>query len=133
MYQYVSSEGHLEIFWGKTLPQLLEKWFPLQGERAYSQTPISIQIKSKSNPIHFFALLSSSVSRANLSFELAAIFTSLDFLSSSISMESRSFFVCLHVQTERFGSCIILQSCSSFFFRLHGQPGVFASDHLLQS
>ena len=53
VYQYVSLEGHLEILWGKTLPQLLEKWLPLQGERAHSQTPISIQIKSKSNPIHF--------------------------------------------------------------------------------
>ena len=117
--------------WGNTLPQLLEKWIPLQGERAHSQTPISIQIKSKSNPIHFFALLSSSVSRANLSCVVATIFSSLAFLSSSISMESRSFFVRLHGQTEPIGSCIILQSCSSFFFRFHGQPGVFASNHLL--
>ena len=77
---------HLEIFWGKTLPQLLEKWFPLQGERAHSQTPISIQIKSqiKSNP--FFSLLSSSVSRANLSCVVATIFFSLAFLFSSVSM-----------------------------------------------
>ena len=84
-YQDVSLEGHLEIFWGKTLPQLLEKWFPLQGERAHSQTPISIQIKSKS----IFSLLSSSVSRANLSCVVATIFFSLAFLSSSVSMASR--------------------------------------------
>ena len=61
VYQYVSLEGHLDIFWGKTLPQLLKKWYPLQGEQAHSQTPISIQIKSKSNPIHcllFFLPLS---------------------------------------------------------------------------
>ena len=44
---------------------ILEKWFPLQGERAHSlkkfvfETPISIQIKSKSNPnqIHSLILL----------------------------------------------------------------------------
>ena len=57
------------------------------------ETPISISIKS--NP--FFALLSSSVSMANLN----------------------SLFIRLHGQLEQFGSCIILQSCFSFFFSLN--------------
>ena len=73
--------------------------FPLQGERARSlknfvfETPISIQIKSKSNPnqIHFFfALLSSSVSWANVSCVVATIFSSRAFLSSSVSMANPS-------------------------------------------
>ena len=74
---------------------ILEKWFPLQGERVHSlkflKTPISIQVKSKSNtnPIHFFAL-SSFDSRANLSCVVATIFTNLAFLSSSVSMTNLS-------------------------------------------
>ena len=68
----------------------LEEWFPLQGERAHSlflKTPIlnQNQIKIKSIPF-FFALLSSSVSRANLSCVVATIYSSLTFLSSSISI-----------------------------------------------
>ena len=54
------------------------------------KTPISIQnqIQIQSNP--FFALLSSSVSRANLSCVVATIFSSLAFLSSSVSMANLS-------------------------------------------
>ena len=71
---------------------LLEKWFPLQSERAHPlkffvfEKSISIQIQSKS----FIALLSSSVSRANLSCVVATIFSSLAFLSSSVSMANLS-------------------------------------------
>ena len=67
----------------------LEKWFPLQGERAHS-LKLKLQSQSKLNPIHFFALLSSSVSRANLSCAVAIIFSSLAFLSLSVSMANLS-------------------------------------------
>ena len=104
---------------GLTCPLLknTRKSIPLQGEQAHSLnffvliTPISIQIKSKSNPnqIHsffcssFFLCLqgqpelcgsyhilqscfsSSSVSMANLSHLVAASFSSLALLSSSVS------------------------------------------------
>ena len=94
----------------------LEKWFPLQGERTHSlkflKTPISIQIKSKSNPnqIHSTSFIlcfqgqpelcgsyhlhqscfSFSVSMTNLSRLVAASFSSLALLSSSVSMTNLS-------------------------------------------
>ena len=125
-----------------TLPQLLEKWFPLQGERAHSQTPISIQIKSKSNLIHFFSFflclqgqpeLCGSYHLLQSCFSFFVHLHGQPFGSYHLLQSCFSFFVRLHGQPEPFGSCIILQSCSSFFFCLHGQPRVFASDHLLQS
>ena len=67
---------------------VLEKWFPIQGERAHSYK------NENSNPNHiksfFFALVSSYISRANLSCVVATIFFSLAFLSSSVSMENLS-------------------------------------------
>ena len=105
---------------------LLEKWFPLQSERAHPlkffvyEKSISIQIQSKSNPIlycsSFFLCLQGQLELCSSYHLLQSCF---------------SFFVCLHGQPESFGSCIILQSSSSFFFRLHSQPDLFASDHLL--
>ena len=77
-----------------SLPVLLRNWFPLQGERAHSlkflKNPISIQIKLQVQSIPFFALLSSSASRANLRCVVATIFTSLSFLSSSVCMTNLS-------------------------------------------
>ena len=85
MYQYVSLEGHLEIFWGKTLPQLLEKWFPLQGERAHSQTPISIpnQIQSIYCSSFFLCLQGQPELRGSYHLLQSCV------LSSSVSMASR--------------------------------------------
>ena len=95
-----------------TNPITLEKWFPLQCERAHSltflKTPIFIQIKSKSNPFHFFALLLSSASRANLSCVVATIFTSLAFLSSSVSMTNLN-----HLVAASFSSLALLSSSVS--------------------
>ena len=57
------------------------------------KTPNSIQIKSKSNPnqiFSFLALLSSSVSRANLNCVIATIFSSFALLSSSVSTANLS-------------------------------------------
>ena len=62
----------------------LEKWFPLQGERAHSLKKIDIKF------IPFFALLSSSVSRVNPSCVVATIFSNLAFLSTSVSMANLS-------------------------------------------
>ena len=124
VYQYVSLEGHLEIFWGKTLPQLLEKWFLLQGERAHSQSPISIQIKSKSNPNHFcssfFLCLQGQPELCGSYHLLQSCFSFFvhlhgePFSSYHILQSCFSFFIRLHGQTEPFGSCIILQFCSSY-------------------
>ena len=104
---------------------ILEKWFPLQGERAHSlkflKTPISIQIKSKSNPnpIHSIfctsfilcfqgqpelcgsyhlhqSCFSFSVFMTNQSRLVAASFSSLALLSSFVSMANPS---CLLVTT----------------------------------
>ena len=112
----------------------------------FLKTPISIQIKSKSNPILFFCssfflclqgepeqcgsyhLLQSYFSFFVRLHGQPELFGSYHLLQSCFS-----FFVRLHGQPEPFGSCIILQSCSFFFFRLHGQPELFASDHLFQS
>ena len=98
---------------------ILEKWFPLQGERAHSlkflKTPISIQIKSKSNPnpIHYIfctsfilcfqgqpelcgsyhlhqSCFAFSVSMTNLSRLVAVSFSCLALLSSSVSMANLS-------------------------------------------
>ena len=82
---------------------VLEKWFPLQGERTHSF------LEKKNffeNQIHsFFALLSSSVSRANLSYVVATIFSSLAFLSSSISMANLN-----HLVAASFSSFALLSS-----------------------
>ena len=69
---------------------------------------INMFLKSNLNQIHsfFFALLSSSVSRANLSSVVDAIFSSLAFLSLSVSMASLS-----HLVTTSFSSFARL-SCS---------------------
>ena len=116
------------------------KMVPITGRAGSFLELKKIQFQSKLNPINF-SLLSSSVSKANLSCVVATILSSLAFPFSSISMANLSvcsyhllqscfsFFIRLHDQTEPFGSCIILQSCSSFFFCLHGQPEVFVSDH----
>ena len=106
--------GTFRNFLGKTLPQLLEKWFPLQGERAHSQTPISIQIKSESNPIHFLLFF------LPLSPGQPELCGSYHLLQSCFS-----FFVRLHGQP--FGSYHLLQSCFSFFVRLHDQPEPFVA------
>ena len=66
----------------------LEKWFPLQGERAHSLK--KIDIKSILNSFIFFALLSSSISRANPSCVVATIFSNLAFLSTSVSLANLS-------------------------------------------
>ena len=67
---------------------ILEKWFPLQGERAhflkFLKTLISIQIKSKSNPIQ------------------------------SIPFFCSSFILCFQGQPELCGSYHLHQSCFSF-------------------
>ena len=60
---------------------------PLQGGRAHSFKKKKFLIL---NFIPFFALLSSSVSRANLSCVVATIFSSLAFLSTSVSMVNLS-------------------------------------------
>ena len=71
---------------GLALLTQLEKWFPLWGERIHSLKKICFE--SNINKIDsFFALPSSSVSRANLS---SVVFSSLAFLSSSVSMASLS-------------------------------------------
>ena len=61
---------------------------PITGraKSQYKLNPNQIQIKS----ISLFALLSSSVSRANVSCVVATIFSSLAFLSSSIPMANLS-------------------------------------------
>ena len=67
-------------FWDFTT--YTRKMVPITGRAAHSLnflTPISIQIKFKSNP--FFALLYSSVSKAYLSCVVVTIFSSLAFLS----------------------------------------------------
>ena len=86
------------------------KMVPITGQASsflefflFLKTPISIQIKSKSNPNQvqiksnpFFVLLSSFVSRANLSCVVAASFSSLVLLSSSVSTANLS---CLRTTT----------------------------------
>ena len=62
---------------------ILEKWFPLQGKRAHS-------LKKNLIKSNFFALLSSSISRAILSCVFATIFSSLAVLSTSVSMANLS-------------------------------------------
>ena len=84
---------------------------PLQGERAHCLNFYNSNIypmKSKSNQIHFFALLSSSVSRANLSCVVATIFSSLAFLSLSVSMVKLS-----HLVATSFSSLALLFSSIS--------------------
>ena len=61
---------------------------PLQCKRAHSLRKKVFDIKIKFIP--FFALLSSSVSRANLSCVVATIFSSLAFLSTSVSIANLS-------------------------------------------
>ena len=64
------------------------KMVPITG-RASSFLEKHLFFKSNINQIHsffFFALLSSSISRANLSCVVATIFSSFAFLSSSVSM-----------------------------------------------
>ena len=69
---------------------LLEKWFPLQGERAHS-LKLKLQSQSKLNPNHIqFIFCSSFFLWVNLSCVVATIFSSLAFLSSSISMANLS-------------------------------------------
>ena len=73
----------------------------------------------------FFALLSSSVSRANLSYVVATIFSSLAFLSSSVSMANLSRLVaasfsslallCSSVSTANL-SCLLATTFSSLTF-----------------
>ena len=77
----------------------------------FLKTPISIQIKSKSDLIHFFPFFLPGKP------ELCGSNNLLHSCQSCFS-----FFVRLHGQTELFGSCIIHQSCSSLFFHLHAQP-----------
>ena len=102
--------------WGllSLAPKLLEKWFPLQGERAHSlfKNPISIQIKSISNPIHFCS-----------SFFLCHQLCGSHHLVQSCS----SFFIRLHGSPELFGSYHLLQPFFSFFVSLHGQTEPFGS------
>ena len=67
----------------------LEKNLLWKLQSQYKLNPNQIQIKS----IPFFALLCSSLSRANLSCVVATIFSSLAFLSSSVSMGNLSHLV----------------------------------------
>ena len=108
-------KDHFPQKWWSTLfdtsarSPLLEKWFPLQGERAHSlkilKNPISIL--NNTNTIHSIFLLSSSASRANLSSVGATIFTSLAFLSSSVSMTNLS-----HLVAASFSSLALSSSVS---------------------
>ena len=80
---------------------ILEEWFSLQGERAHSLLKKNLFFeKSNLNPnciqnlMHsFIALLSSSVSRSNMSSVVATIFSGHTFLSSSVSMANHSILV----------------------------------------
>ena len=126
----------------------LEKWFPLQGERAHSLkkffflTPISIQIKSDPNPIQSIFCTSFvlcfqgqselcgsyhlhqccfSFSMTNLSRFVAASFSGLALLSSSVSMANLS---CLLATT--FSSLRLLSnSLSSPRFHHRYTNGIF--------
>ena len=110
------------------MESVLEKWFPLQGERAHSLNFLNSQIKSKSNQIHFllfflplspwscvvatiFSSLAfhfSSISMANLSHLVATIFSSLAFFPSSVFMAKLS---CLVAAS--FSSLVLLFSSVS--------------------
>ena len=72
---------------------IIRKIVPITG-RASSFLEKNMFLKSNLNQIHnFFALLSSSVSRDNMSCEVATIFSSLAFLSSSVSTANLSHLV----------------------------------------
>ena len=94
------------------------KMVPITGRASsFLEKNVFLKTNIKLNPF-LYALLSSSVSRANRIYHL---------LQSCFS-----FIVRLHGQPEQFGRSIILQFCCSIF-SLHGQPELFASDILLQS
>ena len=112
-----SLEGHLEIFWEKTLPQLLEN-----GSHYRMSVLIpKLQSQSKLNPN-----------------QIQSIFLSSFFLclqgqpelcgSYHLLQSCFSFFV--HLHGEPFSSYHLLQSCFSFFIRLHGQT--FGSSIIIQ-
>ena len=78
---------------------------PITG-RASSFLEKNVFLKSNLNQIHsFFALPSSSVTRANLSCVVATILSSLAFLSSSVSMANLS-----HLVAASFSSFALLSS-----------------------
>ena len=89
------------------------------------KTPISIQIKSKSNRNHIqsFFFCSSFFLCLQGQHELCG--------SYHLFQSCFSIFVHLHGQPEPFGSYHLLQSCFSLFVGLHGQPEPFGSYHLL--
>ena len=99
----------------------LEFFFFLKIQSQSKLNPNQIQIKC--NP--FFALLSSSVSRANLSCVVATIFSSLAFLSLSISMANLSCLVAASFSslallssfvTMAYLSCLLATNFSSLNF-----------------
>ena len=96
------------------------KYGPLFNWQASSFLEKTMFLKSYLNHIHsFFALLSSSVSRANLSGVVATIFSSPSFLSSSFYMANRSRLVAASLHL-----CLLPSP---------GHPELYVSDHLLQS
>ena len=130
---------------GLTSLAQLEKYFPLQGERAHSLNFLKLQSQSKLNPnpiqsilcSSFFLCLKGQSELCGSYHSLVLLFffppspRQLELFGSYYLLQSCfSFFVHLHGQTEPFGSCNILQSCSSFFC-LHGQPEVFVTLQLI--
>ena len=108
-----------------------KKMFPIIG-RASSffeilKNPISIQIESKSNPFLFY-LLSSSVSRANMSYAVATIFSSLAFHSLSFSKASLN-----HLVATIFSSLAFLSPSISMAKLRHLVAESFSSLALLSS
>ena len=129
------------------LHTLTRKMVPITGRAGSFLEFSKLQSQSKLNPNliqSIFALLFSSVSKANLSCVVATIFSSLAFISSSISMVNSSRLVVTIFSSLAFLyssicmaklSRLVAASFSSLALlssSLHGQPEVFVSDHLLQ-
>ena len=101
---------HLISYTRKMVPlagrpcSFLEFFLFLKPQTQSKLNPNQIQVKSN----HYFALLTSSVSRANLSSVVATVFSSLAFLSSSISMANLS-----HLVAASFSSLALLSSSIS--------------------
>ena len=126
LYIYISRKISIEHpSVGLALFAQLGKLFPLQGELAQSlKKKFFLKTNIKLNPF-LYALLSSSVSMANLSCVVSTTFSSLAFLSSSVSMANlsslvgpsfSSFAVLYSFLSTANQSCLLATSFSSLRF-----------------
>ena len=100
-YYWASEESPIVGCSIKISRDILEKWFPLQSQRAHSlKTFFKFYIKSKLKSFLFLLFFSSFLLRRQGQPELCG---------------------CYH----------LLQSCFSFYVCLHGELELFARDHLL--